>query len=563
MRSTAEAEAVWEVPRRMNPDGNAVEGKKMAEYKVMLVDDEEDVIRVIMQKIAWKDLGFEVIGYAHNGVEALEIAEAGQPDVVMTDIKMPYMDGLELAHRLREMNPAVKILFFTGFDEFEYAKEAIRVEAEEYILKPVNAEELTKIFSRIRENLDRELDERRNVEKLRDYYMESLPLLQENFYASLIEGTIRGPEISGYLEDYRIDLTGPLYVILVIHTSSTEVPDGVSPLLLSMAVRRLARERLSGKWRGKFFSYLGNTVMIAQLGREGENMELTDECDRFCRLAKHMNHALVTIGIGRICSRLSDLPSSYTGAREAISYRVLYGTGQAINITEIAPQEKAAPEMDSRYAVDDILKKIKMDSREALGEAVDAFMAQALQTPYSIQRYDFCMMEMIGGLYRLCISSLLDPSEYLGGRFNAYDNVRRFDSVQMRNWIFNVCTALQEALTKNRTTSRLSMVEKAVEYVDAHYSDHDLTIDRICGELGLSAAYFSTVFKRETGRTFINYLTDRRMEEASRLLTETEEKTYVIARKIGYEDPNYFSYVFKKTFGKSPTKYRADAAGSR
>ena len=151
----------------------------MEKYSVLLVDDEEDVIQIIMKKMDWESMGFQIAGYAHNGVEALEMAEELQPDVVMTDIKMPYMDGLTLSRKLKELYRTVKIIIFSGFDEFEYAKEAIQIEVEEYILKPIDAGNLKEVFGRIREKIDREMDEKRNVDKLREYYMESLPAVSQ------------------------------------------------------------------------------------------------------------------------------------------------------------------------------------------------------------------------------------------------------------------------------------------------------------------------------------------------------------------------------------------------
>ena len=121
----------------------------MNQYSVLLVDDEEEVIQIIMKKIDWESMGFQIVGYAHNGVEALEMAEEYQADVVMTDIKMPYMDGLTMSRKLKEQHQTVKIIIFTGFDEFEYAKEAIDIEVEQYILKPINADELRKVFLRL------------------------------------------------------------------------------------------------------------------------------------------------------------------------------------------------------------------------------------------------------------------------------------------------------------------------------------------------------------------------------------------------------------------------------
>lgn len=157
----------------------------MDKYTILLVDDEEEVVQAIMKKINWESLGFSVIGYACNGVKAFEMVEEYQPDVIMTDIRMPYMDGLELSNRIKAEYPAAKILFFTGFDEFEYAKEAVHLEVEEYVLKPINSAELTEVFTKLKYKLDQEISEKRNVEILEKYYMESLPLLQADFYAAL------------------------------------------------------------------------------------------------------------------------------------------------------------------------------------------------------------------------------------------------------------------------------------------------------------------------------------------------------------------------------------------
>ena len=169
----------------------------MSTYSLLLVDDEEEVIQIIIKKSELEALGFTVVGYAGNGVKALEMVEEYQPDVVMTDIKMPYMDGIELTRQVKERYPETKILVFTGFDEFEYAREAVHMGVEEYILKPINSMELSEIFAQLKKKLDQEISEKRNVETLQQYYMESLPLLQANFYSTLIEDGLQGRNFPG------------------------------------------------------------------------------------------------------------------------------------------------------------------------------------------------------------------------------------------------------------------------------------------------------------------------------------------------------------------------------
>ena len=198
----------------------------MSSYSVLMADDEEEILEIILKKLNWEELGFKIAGSARNGVEALELAEEIQPDVVMTDIKTPYMDGLTLAHKVKEINPKVKIIIISGFDDFEYAKEAIKLEAEEYLLKPINSEELAKVFSRIKEGLDRELDEERNVDKLKNYYMESLPLMQESIYMALLQGQLRDERKAELFENYRIEFSGEAYVAALLHLSSKNRPEG-------------------------------------------------------------------------------------------------------------------------------------------------------------------------------------------------------------------------------------------------------------------------------------------------------------------------------------------------
>lgn len=301
---------------------NLETGVEMEKYSVLLVDDEEDVIQIIMKKMDWESMGFQIVGYAHNGVEALEMAEELQPDVVMTDIKMPYMDGLTLSRKLKELYRTVKIIIFSGFDEFEYAKEAIQIEVEEYILKPIDAGNLKEVFGRIHEKIGREMDEKRNVDKLREYYMESLPILQENFYTSLIDGRIPEGEVEKYLSNYQIDLTGPCYVVSILHISTTDIPQNMNPFLLGVSVKKLAEEHMEGEWKSRILMYLGDIVVITQLEEQEQITAFTDFMDKFCRLAKHVCEATVTAGIGYVCDNLPDIRLSWQGARSAVSYRV-------------------------------------------------------------------------------------------------------------------------------------------------------------------------------------------------------------------------------------------------
>ena len=535
----------------------------MSQYSVLLVDDEEEVFQVIMKKLDWESMGFQIAGYARNGVEALEMAEELQVDVVMTDIKMPYMDGLTLCKKLKELYQKMKVIIFSGFDEFEYAKEAIKIEAEEYILKPINANELREVFERIKVNLDKELDEKRNIDKLREYYMESLPVLQENFYTSLIDGRIPKDQIEKYAVNYQINLKGPYYVVTVLHISTTNLGDDgmkMDPFLLAVSVKKLAEEQLSGHWNSKMVTYLGDTIVITQLSDVDSITRFTDTMDKICKMAKRVCNARVTAGIGHVCDQLGEIPLSYQGAKNAVSYRVLYGNTRAISIAEMDPQESADMPWEEPY-IRNILKKIKMGEQERLCETIRDFTTQLSNSKMSLQKYQILIMELITEIFRFGSNNQLNMEEIFGENSDVYSQTLQLESPEaLREWLDDKCLKMQKQILNERRDTTKSFVTRAIEYVKENYGNKDLSIETICGYLGVSAAYFSTVFKKETGKTFINYLTDYRMEQAVERLLTKDEKTYIIAEQVGYSDPNYFSYVFKKQFGVSPSKYKTAKA---
>ena len=255
-----------------------------------------------------------------------------------------------------------------------------------------------------------------------------------------------------------------------------------------------------------------------------------------------------------------DLPISYMGARDAVSYRVLYGRGKAIAISDINPEERENPSLNREILDEerllDVYRSIRMSSKEELCKDIDAYMQNSnLENP-SLQDYQFFLMELVTNIHKFLLSNHVDAGFIFPKEEDVYRKVQQFSIEELSAWMKEVCVKVQEQIQEKRSDKTKSFVKKAVERVHSHYMDKDLSVEGLSMELHVSAAYFSTVFKKETGKSFINYLTDYRMEKALRLLMEEEEKTYIIAEAVGYADPNYFSYAFKKKFGMSPSKYK-------
>lgn len=532
-------------------------GKKMERYKVILVDDEAEVIDMIEKKIHWNDLGFEVAGSATNGVKALELVEKLQPDVVLTDIKMPYMDGLELSRRLNREYPNIYIMLCTGFDEFEYAKEAVHLEIKEYMLKPVNATELSESLTNLKHTLDREREEKLNVKKLNDYFQEVLPKLQSNFFISLIEGRVEKRDYERFLQAYQVDMKGPLFGCVIFHTSENHVPEGMNPLLLSMSVEREIKQRLMDQWNCQEFIYMGNTLLILELDAEDEITQITDACDRFCRWAYRIMGAVVTAGIGTVCDSLYEISLSYERAREAVSYRVLYGTKRAINIGEIVPKEQIKPVQSEESRMQTLFRAIRIGDSAEIERAAHGEMEKLHKNTETMSQYNLATMEIVSGFFKFCTDNSLDFNKISGNRQNIYEKVSQMDESSLTAWIVQMSETISEKLKCARNSSARRLIVEAQNIVKERYMEADISLDEVCAVLGVSNSYFSSVFKKEAGKSFISYLTDYRMDIAAEMILNTDEKSYTIAEKVGYLDANYFSYVFKKKFGVSPSKYRA------
>ena len=529
----------------------------MEQYKVILVDDEAEVIDIMEAKIRWSELGFEVVGSAKNGVKALELVEKLQPDVVLTDIRMPYMDGLELSRKLNQDYPNIYIILCTGFDEFEYAKEAVHLDIKEYLLKPISAAELSESLMRLKENLDKEREEKLNVRKLENYFQESLPALQSNLFISLMEGRVSEEDYARFSAAYQVNMKGPLFCCIVFHTSENHVPEGMNPLLLSMSVEREIRQRLVEKWHCKEFLYLGNTVLIMEMGSEEQMVPITDECDRFCRWAYRVMGAVVTAGIGTVCDNLFNINLSYEGAREAVSYRVLYGTQRAINIREIVPKEQATLSLLEEGRMHDLFRAIRVGNPEKIEEAVQKEIQKIHKHTVTIGQYHLAAMETVSNFYKFCANKSLDFNEIAGNVPNLYEKVPQMDESSLTSWMNEMARMISEELKTARNSTSHRLVTEAQLLVREKYMDASISLDVVCSILGVSNSYFSSVFKKETGKSFISYLTDYRMDIAEELILSGETKSYKVAEKVGYLDANYFSYVFKKRFGVSPSKYRA------
>lgn len=531
-------------------------------YNILLVDDETDVLEAMKKKIDWEALGFCLAGTAENGQEALEMAEQLHVDVVMTDIKMPYMDGLTLCKKLKENYRNIKVVIYSGFDDFEFAREAVHLEAEEYLLKPISSKDMENVFGKIKKKLDEEFNQHRNVNKLYEYYRKSLPAMQEQFVMGVLEGKITGERLKNMMEMYELDLNAPYYVVVNLYAeAAVKEQSEKTAQLLNFSLRDMAEEYLKEKMSFYCINYLDEVIFIFMLQEDKEIENVLYHVDQICKMGSRVLDVQVTGAVGQPCNSLDTLLSSYQEAKTAMEYRTILGVSQVLYIKDIEPNPQDSVAF-MEYDFQNLVRAVKIGDRKETDEAIQSFMDSLRNGCITPNQYQLICMELSTELMKIGRSYKLRTKQIFGaGEHIPWQELYKHLSVdELESWLREICNNLRHTLRHERSDSTIRLTEQAKAYIGEHYKENDLSAETLCHQLNVSAAYFSTIFKKEVGLSFVAYLTKIRLEHAVELLRTTEDKTYVIAEAVGYTEPNYFSYVFKKQYGISPSKYRANMA---
>ncbi len=539
-------------------------------YRIILVDDEEEVRKSIIRKIVWQSVGFTVVGDAENGEDALEKIENLEPDVVLTDIRMPYMDGLTLAEKIRQKYPSMKIVIFSGYDDFEYAKRAIKLNVTEYILKPVNVEELTAILKKIQASLDEEIEQKRDVSLLRENYKRSLPILREQFLKDLVSRQMDEMTVAERLEQYDIPLAGAKKWISIAVKAELSAVSGevILPLheerdLIPISVMQILEENLKNYCRFSLFSFSGaadaEIAGIVAVDETNSQTGLIDILSDICKEIRKILMIPVTIGIGHSRTELGLICESFQSALDALGYRAIVGVGSTIYINDVEPVSRGKLQFDSKDEAE-LVGAVKFGPQEKIEEAVHKIADKISDAKVHQRQCQTYMLSVLNCMIQLVQMYDLDMETIFKGESNLNEAFALISSTQKKEdfakWLLQAAIAVNQSVNTERDNTTKQVIQEARQYIMDNYQDAELSVEKICRHLHMSPAYFSTMFKKETGKTYVAYLTEVRLDKAVELLNKTDDKTYVIAAKVGYQEQNYFSYVFKKRFGISPTKFR-------
>jgi two-component system, response regulator YesN len=522
-------------------------------YKVFFVEDEIVTREGIRDNVDWKANGFEFCGEASDGEIALQLLQTVRPDVLITDIKMPFMDGLQLCKIVREAMPSVEIVILSGHDEFEYAQAAIKLGVTEYLLKPVTVQNLNDVLQKIAAKLDQEKTERENLRKLQDQVAENQAILAERFLLKLVVGAVSSTEAIEKSQILGLDLIAKYYLVVIIKTEFADRTDQfdydeykqVQQIITDIVDNNPDVFLLKKDWEELVMLMKGNTPEYLQ-----EERDLLLE--RIKREVQKTRYQLI-IGVGEPKNRTAYIYQSFVEA--------------LVNIQNAANGNKP----DSRNAVDkeELLKVdrsavenyLRSGVKEDFEQFFDSFIrpigVTALKS-YLIKNYIF--VDVV-----LATTKFLDDFggniDQVVSEFNSIEtilaNIKTID--QLREQVYKILVSALVFRDSKMASPYVGIIKQAKEYIDQHYTDPNLMLNEVAAQVNLSSSYFSVIFSQETRQTFKECLTEIRIKKAKELLRTTTLKSVEIAYQIGYSDPHYFSFVFKKNTGLSPAEFRLQA----
>ena len=540
--------------------------------KIFLAEDEVVVRETIKRMIPWEELGFELVGEAADGEMALPLLLRQQPDLLITDIKMPFMDGLTLARLAKKEIPGLKVVILSGYDDFNYAKQAIGIGVEDYLLKPVTKNALIERLSEIRSRYEHEKTQKEYYEKFQREMQAYEKNSSRDFFEALVGGSMDMMEVYKRAEKLGLDIVAEAYNVLIFTMNCDEDFSGQRDEYSSWEAESLellenffAGHSSAMLFRSNIFSY--GVLLKGQRETIEENTRAcVDEIRKI--LSRQDGRREWFLAVGQSVERLSQIQKSYHTASRAFSQRYLYDEN-ILYYDEMETMEHPggqAETEDNAY-----LQKVDVN---ALNPAIlQKFLSNGLQeeTENFVKDYFYAIgqepMESLVFRNYVILNVRFSVISFIKGLGCDTNEMESADTEEvlaesgknMESAIAYAKKMISQAIEirdQNSGNKNRSILKTAVDFIDSHYMDEEISLNTVANVANVSSNHFSALFSQNMGQTFIEYLTTLRMNKAKELLRCTGMRSSEIAGEIGYKDAHYFSYLFKKTQGMTPSDYR-------
>jgi len=532
-------------------------------FKVFLVEDEIVVREGIRKNIHWESYGFLYSGDAQDGELALPLIRQIQPDLLITDIKMPFMDGLALIELVRRELPRTKIIIISGHDDFSYAQQAIRMGVEQYLLKPIVKGKMVEILVELYKKMEAEQQQQEYLARFQREVQEYETFTRRRLFEQIVTGGLSVLEISETAKALDIDVNAPFYNIVLFSLNSAgydgSAPESYTDVL--EAIQDKIKQFIAGHPETILFIWNVTTYAVLVKGGQDDITWRTGDCIKNIQSCCSMAGRDVNwhIACGTPVSRLGAIPACFAEASRVLSYRYLCPEEHILSEANILEfRKKAGRGTDTgKKGIDQ--ERINNFLSNGAREEIDRFIDQLLQSAdgEDVSLPMFCRY--------MAMTVYFAAAEYLdsiGCRADSFWSLelRPNDSVstpeEVRQYARQVMGQAIELRDHESKKQQRDLLNQAIEFIDEYYREESISLDRVAQKVNISPNYFSAIFSQEVGLTFIEYLTSKRINEAKHMLRQADKRLGEIAFAVGYKDPHYFSFVFKKVTGCTPSEYR-------
>ena len=535
-------------------------------YKVMIVDD-EIIARVgIKSIIPWQEHGFELVGEFENGKKALEMARELLPDIIITDIRMPVLDGIELIKSINNGGIDAKIIVLSSYGDFDYVKEAMRLGAEDYILKlEMEPEKLIGILERVVKKIKDERSHEQENKRLKEHYRANIPVLKEKFLKDLAFGKVTDDrEIEESLRLLNSLLNEKNLICLSVVIENIDFLEGCSDKdmdILKSSITNTLEDMVLNWGTGHVFSVRESTFgIIISLNDSLINSDISSSISRLTKsikeLLKNLLNLSVSVGVSDICQHYSDIREAYIKANVSAEKSVAHfkhtnseqPAGSETSMISTIPLEEDLIMLENSFRMLDVVN-------------IDKLFDTVRQKVVSLNGVSKKYLNGICHTVIFIINTFSQnngiPAKDIWGQ--CVDPYKEIEGLRVQEdyigWIGMLKDRISSLLNEDKDSR--TIILKAKQYIKKNYVE-EVTLETIAEHLGLSASYFSRLFSKETGECFTDYLTEIRIQAAKELLKNSNCKVYEVSGLVGYDNPHYFSRIFKKVTGVAPLEFKAE-----
>lgn len=528
--------------------------------RVVVVDDEPLEINLIKKCIDWKLLNMEIVGEAQNAMSGLDLVEKLSPDILFTDINMPIIDGIKFSEMVIQRRPKTKIVILSGYDDFDYAQKSIKIGVLDFLLKPINNDEVFKAASKLKNIIDYERESSNEYNLLKKQLSDNLPYIKEKFLIELLSGNFEDEKITNKASflGLRFKYQSFQVAAIEINSSSIDDDDNVNTgtyFIQNIKIMNMIKDFFQ---RDEFVYIFYDTLNRIIILNNNENIDLFEKCENLKTKIIDDTQYSVSIGVGGIKKHISEIHTSYKEALDALKYRVAVGNNIVILHDHINISDN-----NNIYNINELNEKMCFYLKSGLYDKAAFLVNQYfeninLKHKNTLKDIRIIAMNIISINFKTLIGMGIDNTDEI-----YKSQIASFNELLILNTLPDIIKYLHKIIFKSvktvndEQTSKIDdIIMKAKKYIDTNLDNNELSLSLIAKHLYLNPSYLSRMFKKEIGISFVEYLTKIRMEKAIELLKEGDIKAFEIADRIGISDSNYFSTCFKKYTGLSISEYK-------